>query len=108
GITWTERLEKIAFDAIAFHPENPDLMWLGSFVQNEGERVTQLFKSFDGGDSWVLVPVNWTDFHTNNINAIEINPYNPDHIIVLEENEIAISYDGGASWENFVSHDPTV
>lgn len=101
GQTWTEKLPEVTFKPIAFHPENPEEIWIGS-GSGSFDQEENLYKSTDGGETWEVIPLEWTDYIQDCINRIGINPYNPDHFVVLEENEIAISYDGGQNWTLFV------
>jgi xyloglucan-specific exo-beta-1,4-glucanase len=43
----------------------------------------------DAGETWSIIPITWTDQTLNNITKIVFHPTNPNHIIALEENEIA-------------------
>lgn len=99
GQTWTEKLAGIGFKPIAFHPENSGEIWVGSSLFAGTNHSQGLYKSTDGGETWDLIPIAWTDYILDCINIIEFNPSNPDNIIVLEENEVAISNDGGATWD---------
>lgn len=99
GQNWTEKLAGINFKPIAFHPENSNEIWLGSSLSGGPDHSQGLYQSMDGGETWNLIPITWTDYILDCINIIEFNPSNPDNIIVLEENEVAISHDGGETWE---------
>lgn len=101
GATWTEQLQGVALYAMTFHPEDPGNILLGTFIGDEGENET-LYRSLDGGITWNVIPINWTDMTLDNINAIVYNPTDLDNIIVLEENEIVITHDDFATVENFV------
>ncbi len=101
GISWIEKLAGANFSAITFDPVDPQKMFLGSFYLAE-DQVQNLYRSNDGGSNWSVVPISWTDLSTNSIQKIVINPKNNDEIMILEENEIVISKDGGSSWINYV------
>lgn len=101
GISWIEKLAGANFSAITFDPVDPQKMFLGSFYLAE-DQVQNLYRSNDGGSNWNVVPISWTDLSTNSIQKIVINPKNNDEIMILEENEIVISKDGGSSWINYV------
>ncbi|SRX74703.1 T9SS type A sorting domain-containing protein [Aequorivita antarctica] len=105
GQTWTEKLTGICFKPITFYPENPQEIWLGSGIGYGNDHSEGLYKSIDGGETWNLISIPWTPYIGDNISVIEINPSNLNNIIVLEENEIAISNDGGENWDLFIHPD---
>lgn len=98
GQTWEEKIEGIVLQPITFHPTNPNEIWVGTGI-GFGINTENLYKSTDGGDTWVTVPIGWTEYILDCINVIRFNPSDPSNIIVLEENEVAISHDGGATWQ---------
>lgn len=101
GISWEESLPGVSFEPIAFNPENPDEILVGSSIAF-GMHPENLFKSSDNGATWNILPVNWTDETLNCINKIVYNPSNTDKILLMEENEIVRSDDGGATWTTVV------
>ena len=101
GTTWTEKIAGTNYSAITFDPNDPQKMFLGTFYLSETQ-VENLYRSTDGGNNWSVVPITWTDLSVNSIQKIIINPKNTSEIMVLEENEIIISKDGGNSWTNYV------
>ncbi len=98
GQTWVEKIEGVVLHSISFHPDNSDEIWVGTGI-SFGASPENLYKSTDGGDTWEIVPIAWTDYLLDNINVIQFNPSNPDNILVLEDNEVLISEDGGATWD---------
>lgn len=107
GQTWNEKIPGNTYSPIAFNPTNPQDIFLGTYY-GFGDHEQNLYRSLDGGETWNIIPIIWTSMGTDNFNEIAFNPTNPDNIIVLEENEIAISNDNGASWQNqvYTSIDP--
>jgi len=101
GNTWSEQLSGNTFEPIAFHPANPNEILLGTSY-GLGGHTQNVYKSTDGGITWNIIPIEWTDYIQDNINNITYNPLNPDTIIVLEENEIVITND------NFQTHESHV
>lgn len=99
GQTWTENMAGINFRAIAFNPDNASEIWAGSGYGNGPNHQEGLYHSTDAGATWTLVPIAWTDYIMDCINVIKFNPSNTDNIVILEENEIAISDDGGQTWD---------
>jgi len=92
--------------AIAVHPQNPDLIWVGTGEGNP--RNSQnfgigLFKSVDGGRTWQHVGLE----KTRAIHRIVLHRDNPDVLWVAalgspygptEERGVYKSTDGGKSW----------
>jgi photosystem II stability/assembly factor-like uncharacterized protein len=101
GQNWEENLMGLNLLPIAFHPTNPNIVFVGSFYLGWNQ-TQQLIRTNNGGMSWVTLPIEWTDLSNNSIHDILINPSNDQNIVVLEENEIAISHNGGDSWQNHV------
>lgn len=101
GATWTEKIPGHTYSPIAFNPENPDDIFVGTFM-GSGTHEQNLYRSLDGGETWTIIPITWESMSANVINYIAFNPLNTDRIIVLEENEIAVSEDNGVSWNNYV------
>ena len=101
GITWEEKLPNTTYSALTFHPENENEIYLGTYYLS-GDMEENLYKSTDGGENWNIVPINWTAMSSNSIHSIVFNPSNSDKLVILEENEIVLSEDGGQTWENHV------
>ncbi|MFP4470124.1 MAG: T9SS type A sorting domain-containing protein [Bacteroidales bacterium] len=101
GQTWKVKLEGIILDPIAFNPENPDEIYVGTGIRFE-LHPQNLYRSTNAGDSWDIVPISWTNYTLDNITHIAFNPVNSSNIIILEENEVVISEDHGETWTNYV------
>lgn len=97
GQNWVEKIHDIVLQPITFNPTNPNEIWVGTGI-SFGSNPENLYKSTDGGNTWNIVPIPWSEYILDCINVIEFNPLNPSNIIILEENEVAISHDGGATW----------
>ncbi len=97
GQTWEEKIVGIVLQPITFNPTNANEIWVGTGI-SFGEYPENLYKSSDGGDTWNIVPIAWTDYLLDCINIIQFNPSDPSNMIILEDNEVAISNDGGATW----------
>lgn len=104
GVTWTEKIAGIVLQPIAFNPTNADEIWVGTGI-SFGQNPEALYKSTDGGDTWNEVEIAWTDYLLDCINVIQFNPSDPMNIIILEDNEVAISNNGGATWDLHVYED---
>ncbi|KAA3620620.1 MAG: T9SS C-terminal target domain-containing protein [Flavobacterium sp.] len=101
GQSWTEKLVGVPVDPVVFSPQNNDVIYVGSGI-SFGSADENLYRSVDGGENWQAVPITWTSEQLDNITHIAFNPANNNHIIVLEENEIVISFDNGISWSNYI------
>lgn len=101
GNSWEEKIPGNTYDPIAFNPVNPDDILVGTGI-GFGTGVENLYRSLDGGSTWNIIPNTWTNETLNNITAIKFNPTDPTNIIVLEENEIAITHDNFNTVLNFV------
>lgn len=104
GVTWEQQFIGNTFDAIAFDPQDANTMLLGTGI-GYGDHVQNLYKSTDAGENWSIIPIDWNDQTLDNITVIKYNPYNPGNILILEENEIVITHDDFATWENHVYPD---
>ena len=107
GQTWEEKIRGNMYDPIAFNPDNANDILVGTGYGYETHEEN-LYRSLDGGQTWSIVPITWTSMSQDNITAITFNPSNTNEIIVLEENEIVVSSDNGATWQNnvYTSIDP--
>lgn len=101
GITWNETLAGITLDALVFHPDDAAVMMVGTWI-GTSDQEEKVYRSADGGTTWIPLNIVWHNAVNNYINTIAFNPYNTNQIIVLEENEIVISHDGGQNWNNYV------
>lgn len=101
GQTWTEKIAGTTYSAITFNPNNVNDILLGTFYLGEGQEEN-LYRSQDGGETWNVVDIDWTTMSTNSIHSITYNPLDLNQIMILEENEIAVSYDRGETWTNYV------
>lgn len=98
GENFNEVMDGIELYAITFDPINSATMYVGAGWQPE----SKVFKSVNSGVDWVEMPIAWdTTGYYKQVNKIEINSNNPDDIIVLAGDEIAISSNGGVDWDNY-------
>lgn len=100
GNTWTKSLDGVVLSAIAFNPENHNDIFMGTGI--DFLTTEKVYHSTDGGENWEDAGISWGQgsYTLNNITAINFNPKNPKHIVVLEEDEVATSFDGGQTWDN--------
>ena len=74
---------------IAAHPGNPDIIYMAS--DNGG-----LFKTENGGDSWISVSSNLGAYR---LGFVTLDPLNPDVIYVTASNDYNLGLKGGSSGE---------
>jgi len=101
GETWIQQLEGVVLDPIVFNPHNPNDIFIGTGIDFSGGREN-VYRSTDGGENWLEMPIDWTPEQLDNIVHIAFHPTRTEKIIILEENEIVISNDNGATWESQV------
>ncbi len=97
-----------AVNALAIDPSNPNTLYLGASPGYGGyqDRLNDLLKSTDGGASWTLMnnglpydshPTYGYDYYTT-VNALAIDPLNPNTIYAGTVNGIYKSTNGAGSW----------
>lgn len=101
GITWqkmTDIPDSSPISSIKTNPQNPDLVYVGTFQT--------FYMSRNGGQSWTRRGGN---LPIGNYNSILINPNNPNELIVASSMEgrggIYQSLDGGNMWKQIDSKD---
>jgi len=83
---------------IEFDPEESDIIYVG--VYNGG-----LYKTIDGGISWIDITNNLPWSEPMYVSGITVNPINTNNIFVnVNYQGVFQSHDGGQSWESF-NHD---
>ena len=110
GVTWTPIFEHEStgsVGAVAVHPNNPDVIWVGTGEANARNSVSWghgVFKSTDGGKSWKHMGLS----DTHHIGRMVIDPRNPDILWVAalghvwgsnSERGLYKTEDGGETWE---------
>lgn len=106
GQTWEKKLDNIQIKSIEVNPFNTNEIWAGSGINSIN--TDGVFKSTDGGETWEILPFEWMPLNQNVVTDIKINPNNPNHIIILEENEYFVSLDGGETWEHSYNPNPDI
>lgn len=102
GATWTEKLNGLILQSIAINPVNPNIIYVGSGVlwtyPTQHEAV---YKSTDAGNTWTeQTGITWSTstMGLKNVPKIEINPYDPKHVLVLADDRVAVTTDNGGTW----------
>lgn len=109
GQTWTpifEHQSTSSIGAVAVDPTNPDVIWVGTGEgnprnsQNSGDGI---FKSIDGGETWVSMGLQ----ATKNIHRVIIDPRDPNTVYVAAigvawgdtpDRGVYKTTDGGKTW----------
>lgn len=76
--------------------ERPNEIWITYLIPNSHSE--HIMRSFDGGTTWEDLDLNWDGGQAQLISFIEVNPNDPNHIMIMESDEIAISNDGGQTF----------
>lgn len=98
GVTWQEKLSGIDFGPIAFKPDNPNEILLGTTL---GSLEQNLYKSNDGGENWTVIDENWADIMPNGVFTIKYSPVDFNKILVLGLNERVNTQDNFATHQAF-------
>lgn len=102
GVTWTETLNGLILQSIAIDPENSNILYAGSGIL--WSYLTQhqaVYKSTDGGATWnEQTGITWSTSTQGlrNVPKIQINPNDPNHVIVMGDDRIAVSTNSGSTW----------
>jgi photosystem II stability/assembly factor-like uncharacterized protein len=117
GQTWTplaDQLANIAVNSMALHPENPDILYVGTGEGHFREivrgtwlplRGAGVFKTVDGGATWSrLSSTDTPAFHW--VNDLIISPKDPDRLYAATRTGVHLSENGGQSWSHLL--DPEV
>src|SRR5256714_12269042 len=111
GRTWKPIFDEVhvpSIGALALTPSNPNIVYVGTGDQLEGDGV---FKSTDAGATWKNVGLR--DVH--HISSLVIDPRNPDIVLVGtydfvstgEMRGVFKTSDGGRTWNRVLYKDPS-
>lgn len=101
GKTWKNMGLKKTFQtgALAIHPTNPDIVWVGSLGRLWGPNEERgLFKTTDGGKTWDKVL--YVDDKTGVVD-VQVNPKNPDEMLVATYERKRDGFDGNDPVQRF-------
>ncbi|MEM6366184.1 MAG: PDZ domain-containing protein, partial [Planctomycetota bacterium] len=101
GETWKNMGLKRSFQigAMAIHPENPDVVWVGALGRLWGPNAQRgLFKTTDGGENWKRVL--YVDDKTGVID-VQLDPKNPDTMLVATYERKRDGFDGNDPVQRF-------
>ncbi len=100
GNLWVETvhgMESVYVVAIAFDPQTPDILYAGT--------SGGMYKSRDRGSRWEIVNQGLIERAVGSamklgVNAISVNPDQPDNLVIATGKGIYLSHNGGGSWES--------
>ncbi|MGE5412507.1 MAG: T9SS type A sorting domain-containing protein [Clostridiales bacterium] len=112
GITWNKTSFSIKTDFVEIDPSNPDIVYAAAeplFTNNVSYVPTELYKTRDGGASWVNISQGLTGNNYKYISSIIINPKNTNELFLgfaggvfdttaFGQASVAHSTDGGLNW----------
>ncbi|MDP4197632.1 MAG: T9SS type A sorting domain-containing protein, partial [Bacteroidota bacterium] len=112
GITWDKTSFSIKTDFVEIDPSNPDIVYAAAeplFTNNFSYIPTELYKTTDGGTSWINISQGLTGNNYKYISSIIINPKNTNELFLglaggafdttaFGLASIAHSTDGGLNW----------
>ena len=100
GQSWTVTLDGLVLESIAINPSNSNEIYVGTGVlwafpsQNQA-----LYHSLDGGVTWTEVSqIVWSQGGLDNVPFIAFNPNDANHVVVLGDDQIAVTLDAGLNW----------
>lgn len=102
GQNWTtntDKLTNLGISDVVIHPENSNIMYIGTGDRDAGDTYSfGVLKSTDGGNTWV--PTGLTNVVTQQarINDLYIHPDHPDTLMACTNTGIFRTTDAGATW----------
>jgi photosystem II stability/assembly factor-like uncharacterized protein len=99
GNNWTpltDELSNLNHGAIAIDPSNPETVYIGTGEYTTGSRGDGVFKSTDGGQTWVRL----ADADTMGLqfSGLAVDPTNPSIVHATTRDGYLRSDDAGATW----------
>ncbi|RLD59855.1 MAG: hypothetical protein DRJ05_05835 [Bacteroidetes bacterium] len=102
GANWevlTDHLPVMGVSAIAIHPFNTDIIYIGTGDKDAGDNYSiGVLKSIDGGYTWEETGLDWTIYQNRTISKLLINPDNPEILFAGTTNGLYKTVDAGESW----------
>jgi len=118
GKKWEKVLyvdDRTGLNDVIFAPSDPDILYASTWQCSEavGGPGSSVYKSTDGGESWLEVSAGLPDGEMNGRTGLAVSYQNPDKVYALTDNlnrevdegtaELYLSTDGGAMWKK--THD---
>jgi len=102
GENWevlTDQLPVLGVSAIAIHPANPDIIYIGTGDRDANDNYSiGVLKSVDAGYTWELTGLDWEITQNRTIAKLLINPANPDILFAATTNGVYKTVDAGTNW----------
>ena len=103
GLSWLPmgngQLNSIGVTDIAFHPSDPDRLWIATGDGDFGDtRSIGIWTSSDAGQSWTSTGLDWAPFMGRTLHRILIHPENPDTLWTASSLGLYRSLNGGDNW----------
>jgi hypothetical protein len=110
GETWatagTDGLASIGISDIAFHPSDPEVMYLATGDGDYADtRSIGVLKSVDGGASWDATGLSWSTYMGRTISRLLVHPTHPDTVLAASSLGVYRSDDGGENWVRTLTGD---
>ena len=100
GDNFTDKLAGSVLSTLEFNPNNPNDIYAGTGI-SFGQAPEKLYHSTDSGVTWEDKNITFgTNGILNDIVDIQFDPNDTNHVIVLEEDEIISTKDGGNTWQS--------
>ena len=100
GDNFTDKLAGSVLSTLEFNPNNPNDIYAGTGI-SFGQAPEKLYHSSDSGVTWEDKNITFgTNGILNDIVDIQFDPNDTNHVIVLEEDEIISTKDGGNTWQS--------
>jgi len=100
GDNFTDKLAGSVLSTLEFNPNNPNDIYAGTGI-SFGQAPEKLYYSSDSGVTWEEKNITFgTNGILNDIVDIQFDPNDTNHVIVLEEDEIISTKDGGNTWQS--------
>lgn len=102
GTSWTTNTDNLpvtGFGDHAFDPTNTNIMYAATGDGDAGDsNCTGVYKSTDGGNTWVLTSLTFPVTSSVRIRRLIVNPTNPQIVMAVGTMGIRRSTDGGTTW----------
>lgn len=110
GATWmamgADQLGSIGISDVAFHPTNPDRLWIATGDGDFGDtRSIGVWTTADGGLTWSATGLDWSTYMGRTLTRIIVHPEHPDTLWAASSLGVYRSINGGANWIRTLSGD---